>query len=103
MAWRVVGAIVAKCLRLAAATAAGGQLGPADSAVDYCMGLWPSFPHGGTGAVSDGMPLSPSAETMLEGLGGVFGDLYLGRYSSRYVGVNMNFLNLIKGLSFQLT
>ena len=88
---------------MAVATAAGGQLGPADSAVDYCMGRWPSFPHGGTGAVSDGMPLSSSAETMLEGLGGVFGGLYLGRYRSHYVGVDMNVVNLVKGLSFQLT
>ena len=38
-AWLVVGAIVAKCLCLAVAMAAGGQLGPADSAVDCCMGL----------------------------------------------------------------
>ena len=75
---------------MAVATAAGCQLGPADSAVDYCMRLWPSFPHGGTGAGSDGMPLSSSAETMLEGLGGVFGGLYLGRYRSHYVGSTMN-------------
>jgi len=65
------------------------------------MGLWPSFPRGRTGADNDGLPLSSAAETMLEGLGRVFGGLYLGRYRSRYVGVAMNFLNLVKGLSFQ--
>ena len=90
MAWHVVGAIVAKCLCLAVAKAAGGQLGLGDSAVNCCMHFWPSFPHGGTGAVSDGMPLSSAAETMLEGLGGVFGGLYLGRYRSHYVGSTMN-------------
>ena len=85
------------------ATAAGGRLGPAESAVDCFMGLWPLFPRGRTGADDDGMPLSSSAETMLEGFGGVFGGLYLGRYRSHYVGVVMNVVNLVKGLSFQST
>ena len=67
------------------------------------MGLWQSFPRGRTGADNDGMPLSSAAETMMEGLGGVFGGLYVGRYRSFYVGVAMNVLNLLKGLSFQST
>ena len=58
----IVVTIVVKCLCLPVVLAVGGQFGPADSA----------FPAGVTGADSDGMPLSLSTETMLEGFGGVF-------------------------------
>ena len=59
---RVVGT---PCLCLPVAAAVGDRFLPANSAGDCSMGLWPLFPRGGTGAYSDGMPLSLSAETML--------------------------------------
>jgi hypothetical protein len=59
---RVVGA---PCLCFLVAAAVGDRFPPAYSAGDCSMGLWLSFPRGGTGADSDGMPLSSSAETML--------------------------------------
>ena len=51
------------CLSVAAAV--GDRFPPANSAGDCSMGLCPSFPRGGTGAGSDGMPLLSSAEAML--------------------------------------
>ena len=54
----------APCLCLSVA-AVGDRFPPANSAGDCSMGLCPSFPRGGTGAGSDGMPLLSSAEAML--------------------------------------
>ena len=59
---RVVGA---PCMYFPVAAAVGDRFPPADSAGDCSMGLYPSFPRGGTGADSDGMPLLSSAEAML--------------------------------------
>jgi len=58
---RVVGA---PCLCFPVAVAVGGRFPPANSAVDCSMGLCPSFPRGGTGVDSNGMPLLSSAEAM---------------------------------------
>ena len=60
--WRVVDA---PCLCLPVAAAVGDRFPPEKGAGDCSMGLWPSFPRGGTGAGSDGMPLLSPAEAML--------------------------------------
>ncbi len=61
MAWCIVDA---PCLCLLVAAAAGGRFWPAITSGNPSHYLWPLFPRGGTGAGSDGMPLSLSAEAI---------------------------------------
>ncbi len=54
------------------------------------MGLWLSFPPGGNGADSNGVPLLLSSEVMLESFEGVFRGCYVGRYCGSDVEIVMN-------------
>jgi hypothetical protein len=95
-------AIIAKRLCLLVQLAAGGWFWPAYSSGNFSMGLWLLFLPGGTGADSNEVPLSLSAEVMLDGFKEVFSGCYIGRYHGHQVGIVMNICNPQKGLSLHL-